>query len=151
MRSPRPLHVHSYFRSWSVRVRLDDPLWLKFPKNRPTNGAFCYFQVHTYYVYHLILFLKYPVAHQWWPIRKAAGNLQKPATKVFSMFRDFFNNKKDFEKNHTNIKYGNLPETSVASFPEISSRFPDNPSFTDHTVQVWTKNHVSDQNFTHKD
>ena len=31
MRSPRPLHVHSYFRSWSVRVRLGDPLWSESP------------------------------------------------------------------------------------------------------------------------
>ena len=57
---------------------------------------------------------------------ETSGNLRKPAAEVSGRFPDFFINKKKFEKNYANKKFGNLR----GRFPEVSSRFPDNPSLT---------------------
>jgi hypothetical protein len=67
---------------------------------------------------------------------ETSGNLRKPAASVSGRFPNFFINKEKLKKIIQTKKFGNLPETcwKLPRFPEVSRRFPDNPSLTDHTV-----------------
>ena len=83
-----------------------------------------------------------------WIIRKpleTSGNRPWQFPTGFRQVTRFFYYEKKYGKNnYTNKKFGNL----CGRFPEVSSRFPDNPSLTDHsphgrylyvilTTEVW--------------
>ena len=66
--------------------------------------------------------------------RGTSGNLWKPAAEVSCRFPDYFTRKKKWKNKCTKEKFGNL-RNHPCPFLEVSSRFPDNPSLTDHTVE----------------
>ena len=67
---------------------------------------------------------------------ETSGNLRKPAAAVSGRFPDFFYQQKQIWKKNifTNKKIWKPAGNLRGRFPEVSSRFPDNPSLTDHTV-----------------
>ena len=65
-----------------------------------------------------------------WKPLKTSENLMKPAAVIFGRVPNFFINKRNFEKKKNTA--GNRP----SQFREVSSRFLDKQSLTDHTV-LW--------------